>query len=317
MEHAFDISVVIPAYNVEAVVGRAIKSALNQTLPPQEIIAVADGSTDRTVEVIKKFPQVKYVYDEKRGPASARNKGIEAASSEWIAFLDGDDIWKPCHLEGISSIIKRNDVVWACGGKKIIKADKTEVKVDTSQWEHLLVDGEVFENFFEAYAKGVPIETPGMVIKRKVLEDLGAFDVTFPVGEDLDLWLRIAHKFPRIGFLWPPSILYCRRRDSLMATYGDRATTYLRLLDRHRDIAVAHGQAGIENFFPIAELLAVMTFRRSVRDRDRDTLRRLVHKHGRLLGWRLYLAQMALVAPGIMKQLQSIHVKLLNITRRQ
>ena len=88
----FSVSVVIPAYNLGSLVARAIESVLSQSRLADEIIVVDDGSSDDTAEHIKKYgDKVKYIYQENAGLAAARNTGIQAAKSDWIAFLDGDD----------------------------------------------------------------------------------------------------------------------------------------------------------------------------------------------------------------------------------
>jgi len=92
---SFTVSVVIPAYNAEATIERAIESVLHQTLPPEEIIVVDDGSTDGTAEKVRQYePKVRYLFESHSGPSKARNFGILAAQQgEWIAFLDADDEW--------------------------------------------------------------------------------------------------------------------------------------------------------------------------------------------------------------------------------
>ena len=89
------ISVIIPVYNCEKYVAEAIESILAQTYPALEVIVVDDGSTDGTGEIVKSFPQVKYLFQDNAGTAAARNRGIRAAKGEYIAFLDADDLWLP------------------------------------------------------------------------------------------------------------------------------------------------------------------------------------------------------------------------------
>jgi len=90
------ISVIIPVFNGERFLGEAIKSALSQTLPPYEILVIDDGSTDGSAQLAESFgPPVRVIRQENRGEAAARNRGIDAAQGDWIAFLDCDDVWKP------------------------------------------------------------------------------------------------------------------------------------------------------------------------------------------------------------------------------
>ncbi|HIG17916.1 MAG TPA: glycosyltransferase family 2 protein, partial [Candidatus Handelsmanbacteria bacterium] len=100
------IACVIPAYNREGFIGRAVRSALEQVSPPQEIIVVDDGSTDGTGSVVREMgAQVRYIPQENAGGAEARNRGAREANSEWIAFLDSDDYWTPNHLKRVREAI--------------------------------------------------------------------------------------------------------------------------------------------------------------------------------------------------------------------
>ena len=97
---------VIPAYNREKTVGRAIESALAQTRTPDEVIVVDDGSTDGTREVVASYgASVRYVDQENSGASTARNRGVREATADWIAFLDSDDHFTPGHLEAMAAAI--------------------------------------------------------------------------------------------------------------------------------------------------------------------------------------------------------------------
>ncbi|MHC5139531.1 MAG: glycosyltransferase family 2 protein, partial [Planctomycetota bacterium] len=90
------ISAVIPAYNAAKYIARSIDSVLAQTHPVDEIVIVDDGSTDNTAAIIKDYgDKVRYIHQPNAGVSAARNTGIEAATGNWIAFLDADDEWLP------------------------------------------------------------------------------------------------------------------------------------------------------------------------------------------------------------------------------
>jgi glycosyltransferase involved in cell wall biosynthesis len=94
------ISVVIPVHNGAATIGRAIESVLAQRSPPTEIIVVDDGSTDHGPAIVASdFPEVILLRQVNMGAGEARNAGIHRAQSEWVAFLDADDVWGPSHLQ--------------------------------------------------------------------------------------------------------------------------------------------------------------------------------------------------------------------------
>lgn len=101
------ISAVIPTYNRAQLVGRAIESALSQTIQPVEVIVVDDGSQDETRTVVEAFADyISYVYQENAGSAVARNHGIRLAQSPWVALLDSDDVWVETHLERMVGAIR-------------------------------------------------------------------------------------------------------------------------------------------------------------------------------------------------------------------
>jgi succinoglycan biosynthesis protein ExoO len=104
-----DFSVIIPAYNVSGIIGRAIRSAAAQTLPPFEILVIDDCSTDNTVEVVRalarEIPSLRLLSTPANGgPSAARNVGLREAKADWIALLDADDAWKPGRLKRLSEV---------------------------------------------------------------------------------------------------------------------------------------------------------------------------------------------------------------------
>jgi len=104
-----DFSVIIPAYNVSGIIGRAIRSAAAQTVPPLEILVIDDCSTDNTIEVVRalgrEIPSLRLLSTPANsGPSAARNVGLRAANADWIALLDSDDAWKPGRLKRLSEV---------------------------------------------------------------------------------------------------------------------------------------------------------------------------------------------------------------------
>jgi succinoglycan biosynthesis protein ExoO len=104
-----DFSVIIPAYNVTGIIGRAIRSAAAQTFPPLEILVIDDCSTDDTVDVVRalgrEIPALRLLSTPANGgPSAARNVGLREAKADWIALLDADDAWKPARLERLSGV---------------------------------------------------------------------------------------------------------------------------------------------------------------------------------------------------------------------
>ena len=121
MPKSIRYSVVIPAYNEEALLPRAIESVLAQTYAPEEIIVVDDGSKDATAAVASSYSEVSCISKDNGGLAAARNTGIEAASYEYIAFLDSDDEWLPNYLENahVRSRRDRGNNAIACSDRSV------------------------------------------------------------------------------------------------------------------------------------------------------------------------------------------------------
>ncbi|MHC4843460.1 MAG: glycosyltransferase family 2 protein [Planctomycetota bacterium] len=201
------ISVVIPAYNCEECVGRAIESVLVQTYKNFEIIVVDDGSSDKTAEVIKSYgDRVHYIYQENTGVSVARNSGIASANGDWIAFLDADDEFLPNKLELQAELIKRNpDLKWCAANYYRCLGSRRSACFDSKKITSALGGKDYFDNYFEDASRiGCISNTQTMVVRKEVFEELGGFEPGRTCLEDLDLWWRIAHQSPRFGFIAEP-----------------------------------------------------------------------------------------------------------------
>ncbi|MDG2113213.1 MAG: glycosyltransferase family A protein, partial [Actinomycetota bacterium] len=105
-----EFTAIIPSYNRGHLLERAAASIWSQTLAPKELIIVDDGSTDDTAKIVTELAgNNRYVHQDNAGGASARNRGVAEASTEWVAFLDSDDVWLPNHLELIAAAIEATD----------------------------------------------------------------------------------------------------------------------------------------------------------------------------------------------------------------
>jgi glycosyltransferase involved in cell wall biosynthesis len=188
------ISAIIPTYNRAQMVGRAISSAIAQRYAPAEIIVVDDGSVDGTEEVVRRFGgKVQYLRQHNSGASSARNRGVEAAQYEWVAFLDSDDYWLQDHLNRIASAIVRTQ------GRAALYFDDCKYVSDNgeqSQWNlsGLRINGE-FEFHSDASGWAImrrqPMMTPASVIRRETCLMLGGFPADMAVKEDTALFYKL------------------------------------------------------------------------------------------------------------------------------
>lgn len=179
-------SVVIPTYNRAAVLADALDSALAQTLPPVEIIVVDDGSTDDTPAAVQRYAgRITYLRQPNAGPAAARNRGIDMARGQYIAFLDSDDAWAPWTLElfsravqefGAPAVVVGHGVDWRHRGGQ----ERGDVRLQGGV--NFLTASESASAFFG---------TCGLAIRADVVRAAGGFRRSLRCAEDQDLCLRI------------------------------------------------------------------------------------------------------------------------------
>ena len=185
---------VIPTYNRAHLIGRALDSVLQQSRQPAEIIVVDDGSTDDTAERVASFgPVVHYLHQENVGAAAARNRGVRAAQSEWIAFLDSDDIWREAHLERMARAIE------ATGGAAYFYFSDAELSAPEGGgrlWEvcDFQIDGD-YELILDA-TEWVMKDWPPMLLQssvfnRKSFLDSGGFWERLSSREDTHLFMKL------------------------------------------------------------------------------------------------------------------------------
>ena len=259
-DSSYSVSTVIPAYNAEAYIGRAIDSVLAQGHPADEIIVVDDGSTDGTGAVVKKYGEnVRYICLPNAGASAARNAGIKAAKSGWIAFLDSDDEWLPENLELQLALLQRNKhLLWSTAN--FVRCNcNTETKVNDLRGEmldkakSLIGDNEYFESYFKAFEFHAVGCCDNMVIRRDVLIESGLFTVGQLRINDMDMWFRIAYRYPQIGYVFKETAIAHRDvPDSITKTYTD-SNIIDSFLQRHLMLAAEHNHA--DDFKPCAEIM--------------------------------------------------------------
>ncbi|QQS44845.1 MAG: glycosyltransferase [Acidobacteriota bacterium] len=211
------VSVIIPAYNAEAFVVETIESALAQTRPADEIIAVDDGSTDRTLDVLRRFePSIVVLTKPNGGPASARNTAIRRAAGEYLAFLDCDDLWAPEKLEKQVAYLDRHPQVGLLFSEAIMFSEEAGRKVEMSPI------GYTADPTFRQLLYGDFIPNSTVVIRRSCVEKVGLLNESRElIGvEDYEYWMRIARFFEMAG-MPEPLAMYRIREGNLMGEGGD------------------------------------------------------------------------------------------------
>lgn len=172
------VSVVVPVYNGERYLGEAIESVLAQTHPADEIVAVDDGSTDGSIGILKRYAGVRIVREPHAGAAQARNRGVEEASFELIAFLDADDLWHGERLEREMQAL----------------GEAPELGFVVSAQENFLTEGLAEPPaWIDPRSLGTPqhgFSTNALTVWRSTFKRVGPFDGAKVICEDSDWFVR-------------------------------------------------------------------------------------------------------------------------------
>lgn len=189
------ISVVIPLYNKEEQIAHTLQSVFAQTFQNFEIVIVDDGSTDNSVEEVEKFDdsRIRLIHQTNAGVSAARNRGIEEARGELIAFLDADDEWKLGYLATQYGLYQKYPEcsVYACN----YEFRDSEGKMTPTVIRRLPFEGKdgILSNYFEvASCSHPPLWTSAVVVKKSAIQAIEGFPLGIKSGEDLLTWARLA-----------------------------------------------------------------------------------------------------------------------------
>lgn len=185
------VSVIMPCFNGESFVAEAIESVLAQTYSDVELIIVDDGSTDQSVAVIRRFGDAVRLFTQaNQGPSAARNKGLRAATGEFIAYLDADDYWEPHFIESMISALSSSEAVLAyCGWQNVMPNGKSPPPFIPPDYENEGKRVALLSN-----ASLWPIHAT--LTRHDALLEIGGFNEDLPVCEDYDMWLRLTFNKP-------------------------------------------------------------------------------------------------------------------------
>ncbi len=195
------VSVIIPTYNRAAWVTEAAASVLAQTYRDFELVVVDDGSTDGTLAALAALGgEVRVIRREARqGVSAARNLGTAAATGDWLAFLDSDDLWLPAKLARQVEYLKAHPDLVICQTEEIWIRNGVRVNPPETCRK---VGGDIF-----LPSLGRCLVSPSAVmLHRRLFEEMGGFDETLPAAEDYDLWLRVAWRHP-VGLVPEPLVI--------------------------------------------------------------------------------------------------------------
>jgi teichuronic acid biosynthesis glycosyltransferase TuaG len=198
------ISVIIPTWNREKTIKKAINSALKQTFQVFEILVCDDGSTDNTEKIVKSInnPKIIWVPGERGGcPAIPRNRGLKLVKGDWIAFLDSDDEWLPEKIERQFQLIKKTGSK-ACSSNALRRIPRKGI---LGNYLSLKKNKITFENLL----KGNEIITSSLLTEASLIKIIGNFpeDKILKTLEDYSFWLRLTTQTD-VAFIRDPLIIY-------------------------------------------------------------------------------------------------------------
>lgn len=195
------VSVVIPTYNCESYIAETIDSVLAQDYPYIELFIIDDGSTDKTLDIVKRYgDRLKLICQTNSGVCVARNKGIKEATGQYICLMDHDDYWYPNKLsQQIITFNKNLDSGVVYSAFTMWYPDATGRFPPPSNMRGTISDNEVDLDFsgwiYHLLLLHCSVLTSTAMFRAEVFARCGVFDEALPYSEDWDLWLRIAREF--------------------------------------------------------------------------------------------------------------------------
>lgn len=245
------VTVIIPTYNRGYVIRRALNSVLNQTYRNLEVIVVDDGSTDDTETILRSFAETRLRYirhEVRRGAAAARNTGIKASSSKFIAFQDSDDEWLCEKLERQMAVFRQagNEVGVVYTGFLRLEHNKA------SYWpqKHTNKTG----NILESLLNGNFVTTQAVVVRRECLNKAGLFDEQLPRFQDWELFIRIAKHYEFICIDEPLLIVF-HSSESITADDSLYPIALKAILLTHQDEFMKCEEALAGNYYSLGKFL--------------------------------------------------------------
>lgn len=219
-----EIAAVIPLFNGSKFIEEALRSVLSQTLLPTEIVVVDDGSTDESVEIVRKiageFASIRIVAKPNGGQSSARNMGVRESAAPLVALLDQDDIWYPTHLEELAQPFSSEDYFNLGWTYSDIDAVDEEGRMIVRNLHTRLRTSHPKLDLLHCLGQDMFILPSASLISRKAFEVVGGFDLRLSGYEDDDLFLRLFREGYQNVYL--PKALSQWRRYSNSTSYGLR-----------------------------------------------------------------------------------------------
>lgn len=230
-------SIICPTFNSSLFIEKTLNSLLAQTYKKFEVIFSDDGSHDNTLEILENYRSkfydigvnVKIIKNEHNGPGYARNQGLKIAESDWVSFIDSDDLWSSDKLLKVNDFLKINNNYNCILHRQYFLGCNNKIKkYDFDKYFNfkLSVKKQLFRrNFFAMSA---------VTLKKELIVNEGGFNEIYQNAQDYDLWIRIGDKFKI--FILPEYLgSYCERSDNITSrSYQKRIVNVLKILIKNR-----------------------------------------------------------------------------------
>ena len=223
------VSIIIPAYKIARFIAETLETILTQTFADYEIIIINDGSPDtpELEKTLKPFQeQIIYARQSNGGASKARNLAICLARGELFAFLDGDDLWFPEHLEKLVKFLDENRLEMVYSDAVLFGEAMFEGKLYSDDAPS---NGEITPECL--IAAECNVITSGTIVKKNCLEKFDLFDVSLTRMQDFDMWFRLARNCVKIGFSDQVTVKYRVHTTSLSGTNVERAERNIRAMN--------------------------------------------------------------------------------------
>ena len=190
------VSIIMPAYNAAGWIRRAIDSVLQQSWPAVEMIVVDDGSTDSTGEVCRTYGErIRYIRQDNSGVSTARNNGIAHATGDFIGFLDSDDEYLPDMISSLMGVLEKYPQAGIASGAFLMVRPNAQKRCPEPGKVLGGRESGIISDFYRLSLDSAIAWTGAVLVRKAVLDAVGLFRPDLRLGEDLELWYRIAGKY--------------------------------------------------------------------------------------------------------------------------
>jgi GT2 family glycosyltransferase len=289
------ISVIIPNYNRESLVGETIENLLAQSLPPHEIIVVDDGSTDKSVEVIRAFgDKVKLIQQPNQGPGAARNAGLKIATGEFVQFQDSDDLFGLNKLEAQAKALQKDQADIAFSPWVKLNFHGKSVSLEDQVLQQMMPPAELSLPCW--WLRGWSTVFQSLLFRRSFLAKVGVYRTDLMPSEDTEFFFRILTSSPRVAFTDETLMLY-RLHTVNKITQDEGTSRQRRIVDWARCLSLMSErceQSGLK-LDPETRAIFLAGVRKHLRfmpaDAPKDLVEKLSVRVAAVPGWRLAFAE--------------------------